>query len=241
MVHVICEHPDWLVVEKPAHLLVHPTKPGGPRTLWDELKERFPGETLSLINRLDRETSGLVLVSRHAGAASILGKLTMARAIGKTYLALVSGETPPDGEIDAPLDRLGKTTPSVIYLKQAVVPGGYPALTRYRRIGVRVHGSGTKISLLEIGLATGRLHQIRVHLASIGHPVVGDKIYGPDEMHYLDFIREGWTPAMEKALWLRRHALHAFRLAFAYGGREWEAVSPLASDLQSFWDGLAPV
>lgn len=239
---VVFECADWLVVEKPAHLLIHPTRPDGTHTLWHELLEAYPGETLSLMNRLDRETSGLVLVSRHRQAASLFGKMTMRREIQKDYLALVEGEAPEEGAIDVPLDRLGKyRQESPIYLKQGVVPEGYPAQTYFKRLGVRMYSTVKKISLLEVRLGTGRLHQIRVHLAHIGHPVIGDKIYGPDEMCYLRFIETGWTSELEEILCLSRHALHAYSLKFAWEGRDHEITIPLPEDLKNFWENLQKV
>jgi len=230
----------WLIVEKPAQVLVHPTKPDGTRTLWHQLQEAFPGETMSLINRLDRETSGLILVSRKTEAASALGKMTMRREIEKEYLVLCQGIPPESGCVDAPLDRIGKRGESIIYLKQGVHPEGYPAKTHFSRLETRIHPGGSPVSLLRVGLETGRLHQIRVHLASIGHPVIGDKIYGPDEACYLRFIGEGWTPELEQILWLPRHALHAEKMAFLWNGERMECQSEFPGDLRGFWDALKP-
>lgn len=227
---LVAEHADFLVVNKPAGQLVHPTRPGGPRTLLDEVRDALPGERPALVNRLDRETSGLVLVARHAEAASELGRMMQGRQIEKTYLALVWGECRQErGTIEAPLDRLGRHGPARIYIKQGVVAGGYPARTDYA-IERRLPGH----TLLRARPTTGRLHQIRVHLASIGHPVVGDKIYGPDEGLYLKFIEEGWTPELEKALRLPRHALHASGLALQWHGKSMIAETRLPQDIASF-------
>lgn len=232
--NVVREEADWLVVEKPAHLLIHPTRPDGTLTLWELLRERY-GEGISLINRLDRETSGLVLVSRTREAASVLGKLTMERRIEKRYFALVWGKAPESGTINAPIDRLGKYGPFRIYIRQGVVPEGASAVTHFQKLEER-HGprSGEVFSLLEVRLETGRLHQIRVHLSHIGHPVVGDKIYGPDEQCYLDFIEHGWSEELEARLLLPRHALHAYRMAFGWEGERVEVETPLPDDLASF-------
>jgi 23S rRNA pseudouridine1911/1915/1917 synthase len=238
--HVVREHPDWLALSKPPGLLVHPTRPDGTVTLLDQIRERHPGEPVSVVNRLDRDTSGLVLASRNPAAASVLGKMMMRREISKGYLALVLGVPPDSGEIDAPLDRLIKHGPSDIYVKQGVVPRGYPCRTRFRRLATRAHPGGA-VSLVEAEPETGRLHQIRVHLSHIGHPVVGDKLYGPDDRCYLRFIETGWTPELEAVLWLPRHALHAARLGFNWNGERMEAESGLPEDLQNFWDKLAPL
>jgi len=237
---IALSHPDWLVVEKPANVLVHPTKPDGTPTLWHQLQEAFPGEALALINRLDRETSGLVLASRHSGAASTLGKMTMRREIEKEYLVLCQGRPSDSGTIDAPLDRIGKRAKSVIYLKQGIHPEGYPARTHYLRLETRTNEQSLPISLLRVRLETGRLHQIRVHLSSIGHSVIGDKIYGSDDNCYLRFIETGWTEELAQILWLPHHALHAEALRFQWKEMAVNCVSVMPEDLRAFWEKLSP-
>lgn len=228
---IVALEADFLVVAKPPHLLSHPTRPGGPPTLLDWLKEQFPGEFVALVNRLDRETSGTVLVARSAEAASRLGAMTMRREIAKDYLALVSGRLAPEhGMIEAPLGRLGISVDNPIWLRQGVIaPGdaaGRPsaeARTEFWR-----WAAGEDASLLRLRAHTGRLHQLRVHLAHLGHPVLGDKIYGPDAGLYLRFIENGWTGEHEERLALRRHALHAWRMTFGWAGveRTFEARVP---------------
>ncbi len=231
---VVMEDADWLVVEKPALMLTHPTRPDGPPTLLDWLRARFPGRAVACVNRLDRETSGLVLAATHAASASELGKLAMARAIRKTYLALVTGEAPEELEIDAPLDRIGKHRACDIYVKQGVWEGGYPART-HARLLERRRIDGQWVSMLECRTEGGRLHQIRVHLNHVGLPLLGDKLYGPDDRWYLRMIAEGWTPEMARALRLPRQALHATRLEFEWHERKVIAASPLPEDLWEFW------
>ncbi len=254
-------------MDKPPFLLVHPTKPDGAPTLWKELRELLAfeianGGQVSIVNRLDRETSGLVLVAKTSAAARKFGLLMQRRRLRKQYLAIVSGW--PEWEtkvVDAPLDRQGKHQKSEIWLKQMIHPAGAAAETefrverRFRRSGGRarplataepVDGGGRpgaplgnlregdKFALVRARPCTGRTHQIRVHLASIGHPIVGDKIYGPDEQLYLRFIETGWTGELERQLLLPRHALHSAKLAID-GEMEWE--SPLPPDLARFCSG----
>jgi 23S rRNA pseudouridine1911/1915/1917 synthase len=233
---IVSERADWLVVNKPAHLLVHPTRPDGQFTLLEWIKRRFAGEFAAIVNRLDRETSGLVLVARSPAAASRLGKLTMRREIRKTYRAIVSGHAPARGVIDAPLDRVSKRAPAVVHIRQGVTVGGYPAVTHYQRLAVKTAADGGRFSLLELALETGRLHQIRVHLAHLGHPVVGDKIYGPDECCYLRFIEHGWTPDLAALLLLPRHALHAATLTFTWDDEPVTVSVPWPEDLREFWE-----
>src|SRR5437667_2949338 len=115
-------------------------------------------------------------------------------------------------------------------------PAGALAQTEFRVEGriVRPTSSGTKFSLIRAIPHTGRTHQIRVHLSSIGHPIVGDKIYGPDERLYLRFIETGWTSELEQRLLLPRHALHSAKLAIE-GEREWNSGLPV--DLAEFLEG----
>jgi len=236
---IVDENDDYAVVEKPPFLLIHPTKPNGARTLWQQLRELFAfeiagGGQVSIVNRLDRETSGLVLVAKKASAARRFGLLMQRRQLIKEYLAIVWGWPQWDCKIvDAPLDQQGKHQPSRIWLKQMIAPGGAPALTCFEveRRFVRPTPAGDQFSLLRAIPYTGRTHQIRVHLASLGHPVVGDKIYGPDEQLYLDFIDKGWTPELEQKLLLPRHALHSAKLAI---GRERQWTSELPPDLARF-------
>ena len=232
------------MVEKPPFLLVHPTKPSSARTLWGELKQLLAfeianGGQVSIVNRLDRETSGLVLVAKNAAAARRFGLLMQEQRIAKEYLAIVWGW--PEWEtnsVDAPLARQGAHAPSAIWLKQMIHPDGAAARTDFRVEQRFTRSSGERFSIIRAFPRTGRTHQIRVHLASLGHPIVGDKIYGPDEKLYLEFIETGWTPELERRLLLPRHALHSAALEIE-GGDRW--ISALPSDLASFVDGGVPL
>jgi 23S rRNA pseudouridine1911/1915/1917 synthase len=240
---IVDEIDDYIVVDKPPFLLTHPTKPDQRTTLWKELRELLAfeianGGQVSIVNRLDRETSGLVLVAKTAAAARRFGLLMQEHRLHKEYLAIVWGW--PEWEtkiVDAPLDRQGKHQPSAIWLKQMIHPDGAPALTEFR---VEEHfkrptSSENHFALIRAIPKTGRTHQIRVHLASLGHSVVGDKIYGPNEQLYLEFIETGWTAKLERELLLPRHALHSAKLAIE-NGQEWN--SQLPQDLISFVDNF---
>ena len=236
---IIDETDDYVVVDKPPFLLIHPTKPNEARNLWKELRELLAfeiasGGQVSIVNRLDRETSGLVLVAKTAAAARRFGLLMQKQRLRKEYLAIV-WDWPEWNEkiVDAPLDRQGKHQQSAIWLKQMIHPAGAAAQTELRveRRFVRSTPSGNKFSLIRAIPRTGRTHQIRVHLSSVGHPIVGDKIYGPDEQLYLRFIETGWTHELEPRLLLPRHALHSAKLMIE-GECEWS--SPLPLDLAGF-------
>jgi 23S rRNA pseudouridine1911/1915/1917 synthase len=268
---VVDETDDYIVVDKPPFLLTHPTKPDQRTTLWKELRDLLAfeianGGQVSIVNRLDRETSGLVLVAKTAVAARRFGLLMQEHRLHKEYLAIVWGWPQWDTTIvDAPLDRQGKHQASAIWLKQMIHPAGAPALTEFRveqrftrstsppspaasRLPLPGQGeeggegrietqkcafSENKFALIRALPKTGRTHQIRVHLASLGHPVVGDKIYGPNEQLYLEFIATGWIPNLERQLLLPRHALHSAKLAIE-NGQEWN--SQLPQDLIRFVD-----
>ena len=238
---ILAQEPDFFVVAKPPDLLSHPTRPDGKPTLLGWLQEKFPGEFVALANRLDRETSGTVLVARSPEAASRLGSMTMRREIHKHYLALVSGRVEAEHDIiDAPLGRLGISPENPIWLKRGVILPDDPqgrkadaARTEFWRLAVAADNPiGGPISLLRLQAHTGRLHQLRVHLAHIGHPVIGDKIYGPDANLYLKFIAEGWTEEHQRVLGLSHHALHAHELRFTWNGEERTFTAPLPEDVK---------
>ena len=244
---IIDETRLYIVVDKPPFLLTHPTKPDARTTLWKQLRELLAfeianGGQVSIVNRLDRETSGLVLVAKTVAAARRFGLLMQEQRFHKEYLAVVWGW--PEWEsktIDAPLDRQGKHQPSAIWLKQTIHPNGSQAITECRvqrrftrSVPGTIEGSlsiENKFALVRAIPKTGRTHQIRVHLASVGHPIVGDKIYGPDESLYLEFIETGWTAKLERELLLPRHALHSAKLAVE---NEDEWTSELPTDLVNF-------
>jgi 23S rRNA pseudouridine1911/1915/1917 synthase len=234
---IVAETSDYIVVEKPPFLLVHPTKPGHVRTVWGELKQLLAfeianGGQVSIVNRLDRETSGLVLVAKNAAAARRFGLAMQEHRIAKEYLAIVWGWPEwEDTTVDAPLLRQGMQLPSAIWLKQMIHPEGAPARTEFRVENRFERANSKRFAIVRAVPKTGRTHQIRVHLASLGHPIVGDKIYGPDENLYLEFIETGWTPKLEQELLLPRHALHSAVLGTESGER-W--TSDLPPDLAAF-------
>jgi 23S rRNA pseudouridine1911/1915/1917 synthase len=234
---ILGETEDFLAVDKPAGLLTHPTKPGSPRTLWDELRallgyELAIGGQVSLVNRLDRETSGVLLVAKSAEAARAAGIAMQNGRIEKEYLALVFG-WPEWNEmiVDAPIVRLGEVAESAVWVERVVNRRGAPAITRVcveKRLELTGH---RRFSLLKAWPETGRTHQVRVHLSHVGFPLLGDKIYARGSRHYLDFIAHGWTKEMESEIWLSRHALHSSRLKIVLGARRLEWTSPLPADL----------
>jgi len=203
--------------------------------LWDGLRdllgyELLTGGQVSIINRLDRETSGVVVVAKTAGAARLAAGLMESRAVQKVYEALVFGW--PEWEehvVDAPILRRGTVEECSVYLERAAHPRGAPSSTSLRVLA-RGTGRRGKFARIEARPHTGRTHQIRVHLAHAGHPVLGDKLYATGTAPYLAFIAAGWTPHLEESLWMPRHALHCLSMELA--GRLWQA--PVPPDMAAF-------
>ena len=229
---IVQEHNHFLIVDKPAGWLVHPTRPDGTFTLIDWLRDQYPDEFLSLVSRLDRETSGLLLVGRGKVNASLFGKMQQRREIHKSYLAIVHGRPPESGLIDQPLDRLGKHQPSRIYMRQAVIPDTYPAQTEFKTLQTRTHPQLGEISLVEATPKTGRLHQIRAHFEHLGFPVVNDKIYGQPDNVFLGYIDKDTKNDPEIA----RHSLHSSKLSFVFGTEALYQEIGLPEDLAEIWD-----
>jgi 23S rRNA pseudouridine1911/1915/1917 synthase len=218
---IVYQDNDIIVVDKPAGLTVHPA-PGHPSgTLVNALLAACPdlrgiSGTLrpGIVHRLDKDTSGLLVVAKNDRAMRALQRQMKEREVHKTYLALVEGvPSPREGMIEAPIGRNPKNRK-----KMAVVAGGRESTTRYRVREV----VGGEHALLEVELVTGRTHQIRVHMAALGHPVVGDAVYG------------------RRSDVIGRQFLHAWKLGFGMplGGRQVEFESPLPADLREALEAL---
>lgn len=257
-VPIVHEDAHLFAVDKPALLPVHPTARYHRNTLIKLLKDARPGAFVSLGHRLDRETSGVLVCSKSAEADRALKKKIEARVgIAKTYRAITWGVPDParaasvDGAV-APADdgpgafrfersleldtecryrvkmRLGRTTDALA------------ASTRFVVEGSRTSKDGRAYALVRCELETGRQHQIRVHLASLGAPIVGDKLYGPDESCFARGADGELTDEDLAMLELPRHALHAARLALAHPitGEPLVMEAPLPDDMRAFWDAI---
>jgi 23S rRNA pseudouridine1911/1915/1917 synthase len=215
---IIYEDRELLVVNKPAGLVCHPTKSGAYSSLISRARLYLgPGSHPHLVNRLDRETSGVTLLAKDLDTARKLRRLWEDRQVQKTYLAIVHGHVPqPRGLIQAPL---GKDEPSRVAIKDCVRPDGAPASTEYW-VQQRFVRDQSPFTLLRVQPLTGRKHQIRIHLAHLGHPIVGDKLYGGDEDLYLALVENRLTPEQRRRLILPHHALHAQEVRLEWRGQE---------------------
>ena len=228
---VIHEDSDLLVVNKPAGLVCHPTKGDERSSLIGRVRLYLRNDEGRLVNRLDRETSGLVLVAKSSEVAGELGKLIESNEVQKEYGTIVHGFVSADNfTIDAPL---GKDERSAVAIKDCVRADGATAQTHVRVVK-RFTRNGRDFSLLSVLPVTGRKHQIRIHLAHSGYSIVGDKIYGPDESIYLRFVVGRMTQEDLARLVLVNHALHAARLNFRWRGRDWQFVADASEAFQAF-------
>ena len=189
MLEILFEDEWLLAVDKPAGLVVHPAYKNVDGTLLDELRARDSGASLSVVGRLDKLTSGIVMLAKSAAVHAALQ--TRWRHADKEYLAVVSGRVDPaSGSIDLPLG-----TDPADRRRRVVRPDGAPSVTTFERLD---YDETSDRSLLRCRLLTGRRHQIRVHLAARGWPIVGDGVYG------------------QTLAGFPRHALHAWRLALTH-------------------------
>lgn len=214
-IEIIYHDDDFIVVNKPAGLTMYPAPGHVSYTLVNALLYRFPdlekfGNTLrpGIVHRLDKDTSGLVVIARNEKARRELVDLFKSRSIVKGYIVLIKGKLEPEaGVIDAPIGR-----DPINRKKMAVISSGKPARTEYKVIKYI-----DRYTLVDVKIRTGRTHQIRVHFASIGYPVVGDPVYGI------------------KNPFLGRQFLHAYFLEFKspFDGRLYTFRSDLPSDLKT--------
>lgn len=227
---IVYEDEDLAVIDKPAGLLVHPVPRTEEKTLTDFLSERYPeikkvGDEPELrpglVHRLDKDTSGLMVIARNQKTFEFLKNQFQERKVEKRYLALVYGQiAKEEGQIILPIGRSRKFGRQAAGLKGKNVR---PALTEFKVVG-RFSAKGGDFTLLEVRPKTGRTHQIRAHLASIGHPIVGDRLYAKKKSEPLGLFRQ---------------FLHAYFLKFtAPDGKILEFRSELPESLKDYLAAL---
>ena len=212
---IVYEDEDLLVVNKPANMPIHPSFQNHGNTLADALTWHYQqhGEDFvyRCINRLDRDTTGLLIVAKHLLSASILSDMVGKREIHREYLAIVKGIPPENGTISAPISRKKGSA----ILREVNFETGEPAVTHFARLEIR-----NGLSLVSLKLETGRTHQIRVHMGYIGCPLIGDYLYYPECSR------------------ISRQALHSHRLSFLHPitGKALSFTAPLPEDMKkAFW------
>jgi 23S rRNA pseudouridine1911/1915/1917 synthase len=226
---VLYTDPDFLVVNKPAMMLSHPTPKERTGTLINSLLHylREQGEKNprpALVHRLDRETSGVVLIARHPAAMGPLGKQFQERQVEKRYQAMVFGEPPSRGQIDAPIGHF----PALWPRWRVAEKDGKPAQSSYTVLQQRAG-----FAQVDLKPHTGRTHQLRIHMSHIGHPLAGDHTYGRE-------LNKTWQD-QHKNFKISRHLLHAASLTFTHPrtGQLLTVTAPLPPDFLAFWDYLA--
>lgn len=223
---IVYQDDDLLVVNKPGDIVCHPSKAGPWSSLVGALREHTGLPTVHLVFRLDRETSGIVVLAKNSEMASKLQVAMQKRRIGKVYQTILTGKMTDAVTVDQPL---GDDVNSVVFLKSAVRADGQPSVTHFTPIA-----AGNGYTLAKVVTETGRKHQIRAHAQWLGYPIVGDKIYGPDARCYLEFIDSGWTANLAEKLLLPRQALHCAEIDLRTAGLPYVFSAPLPEDLRTF-------
>lgn len=227
---VLLDDERLLVLDKPGWLVVHPSKNGPWSSLAGAVRETFKLDAIRFTFRLDRETSGVIILAKTEAVGGRLGKAILQRKIGKAYVTLLEGELTGPVTVDQPLGPDPTTNVSV---KSRVVPAGsagaQEAVTRFHPLVAR--GGFT---LVGVELLSGRKHQIRAHAEWLQHRVVGDKLYGPDPGLYLEFATQGWTKRHSQLLPLTRQALHCAAIDLRPAGLDYLLRAPWPKDLARF-------
>lgn len=226
---------DIFVLDKPGWLVCHPSKDGPWSSLVGAVREHFGLDRIHLISRLDRETSGLVVIAVNRRTSRLLQMAVERGAAEKVYETVLCGERTGSWTVEGDLcpDRR-----SLVHVRMRVSEGP-PRGLRLPRTHFEAVTAGGGFTLCRVRTEGGRKHQIRVHAAHAGYPVAGDKLYGPDETLYLDFIEKGWTPRMEQVLPCRRQALHCASIRYDVDNwREREFRVGIPDDLREAFPGL---
>jgi len=223
---VLHEDERLLVLNKPGDVVCHPSKAGPWSSLVGAARELLGLPVMHLVFRLDRETSGVVVLAKDAATARHLQVAMQNRRVGKVYLGVLTGELAQPVTVAQPL---GADDGSPVFVKSAVRADGQAAVTHFTPLA-RAGG----FTFARIVTDTGRKHQIRAHAQWLGHPLVGDKIYGPNPRLFLEFLQAGWTDALAARLLLPRQALHCAEIDLRPA--DWPGIftAPLPVDIAQF-------
>lgn len=225
---IVQEDDDLLIVNKPGWLVCHPSKNGPMSSLVGVVSEYLQGGKIHLVARLDRETSGLIVFAKRPAIARKFQMAIQERIVKKDYIALLEGEFTETIHVDEPIARR-KGGPVFVKSEVSYDRTSQTAVTDF----VPLLSSGG-YTLCRVIPETGRKHQIRVHAEHLEHKVVADKIYGPDETLYIEFIENGWTQRLEESLPMKRQALHCFRYVFEFPGDPLSFAAPMQDDMIHF-------
>ena len=226
---ILFENKNLLVLNKPGWLVCHPSKRGPFSSLVGAAKEYLELDRVHLISRLDRETSGLVLLAKNRPSGSLFQRALEQRRVKKEYLAIMRGVAPEQMmTVDQPLakDHGGK-----VHSKQAV---RRDRTSQEARTRFQVLHQGAKWCLCRVMPETGRKHQIRAHAEWLGCPIGGDKLYSGDPDCFLEFRAHGWTESLSRRLYFPRQALHAYKMTFFLSDACWFWTAPPPEDFQQF-------
>ena len=223
---IVHEDDRLLVLNKPGDVVCHPSKAGPWSSLVGAAREYAHLAASHLIFRLDRETSGVVVLAKDAEMASRLQKAMQQRLVRKTYLAILTGEVAAPVTVDQPL---GDDEASPVFVKSTVRPDGQPSVTHFTSLSC-----ADGYTLARVKTESGRKHQIRAHAQWLGHSLVGDKIYGPDARLFIEFIENGWSEALAAQLILPRQALHCAEIDLTPAGVEKIFHAALPADMNDF-------
>lgn len=233
--NIVFEDDQLLALNKPAGLVCHPTKTDAWSSLIGRVRLHLGNAVAHMVNRLDRETSGLVLVAKTDEFARELRKTWESREVTKEYRAIVHGWPMEKHQIiDQPL---GKDESSKVVIKDCIRPDGAPSTTEFW-VERRFEDADGRFALLKVRPHTGRKHQIRIHLAHIGHPIVGDKLYGYDEDCYLALVENRLTDEQRDKLILPHHALHAGLVQFNMDAKPYRFTAEPDDSMAGFLAGF---
>lgn len=225
---IVQEDDNLLIINKPGWLVCHPSKNGPLSSLVGVVREYTGAAKLHLVARLDRETSGLIIFAKRPSVARKFQMAIQNRIVKKTYLALMEGEMTAPVHVDRSIARrrggpvMVKSEVSEDRTAQSAVTDFHPLLAK------------NGLTLCRVEPQTGRKHQIRVHAEHLGHRIIGDKIYGPDETLYIEFIEQGWTQRLAASLPIQRQALHCYEYDFQFPEGSIHFTAPLAADMAAY-------